>query len=240
MNWSNGGGEQKTRDFLGVAYETYVSPATGGTEIRWLGRPEFYPALPVSLNKPAVRLSRPKAYWVPVTETDVIALLKLHGIRVETLQKARSMTLEMDRLVGPRPQPGGGSHPFEGRHTITTGVKAETRTETFPAGSVRVPTDQPLGDLAMALLEPEGNDSLVAWGFFLEILQRTEYIEGYVLAPMAERMLAADPKLKVEFEEKLARDPKFAKEPAARLRWFYERSPYYDDRYLLYPVGIER
>jgi murein tripeptide amidase MpaA len=240
MNWSNGGGEQKTRDFLGVAYETYVSPATGGPEIRWLGRPEFYPALPVSLNKPAVRLSRPKAYWVPVTETDVIALLKLHGIRVETLQKARSMTLEMDRLVGPRPQPGGGSHPFEGRHTITTGVKAETRTETFPAGSVRVPTDQPLGDLAMALLEPEGNDSLVAWGFFLEILQRTEYIEGYVLAPMAERMLAADPKLKVEFEEKLARDPKFAKEPAARLRWFYERSPYYDDRYLLYPVGIER
>jgi hypothetical protein len=103
-----------------------------------------------------------------------------------------------------------------------------------------VPTDQPLGDLAVALLEPECKDSLLAWGFFLEILQCTEYIEGYVVAPMAERMLADDPKLKADFEAKLADDPKFAANPAARLRWFYERSPYYDDRYLLYPVGIER
>ncbi len=101
-------------------------------------------------------------------------------------------------------------------------------------------TDQPLGDLAVALLEPQSSDSFLAWGFFLEILQRTEYIEGYVLAPMAERMLADDPKLKSDFEAKLAADPKFAADPAARMRWFYERSAYYDDRYLLYPVGIER
>jgi len=103
-----------------------------------------------------------------------------------------------------------------------------------------VPTAQPLGDLAVALLEPESNDSLLAWGFFLEILQRTEYIEGYVLAPMAEEMLGANPKLKAEFESKLREDPKFAADPTARKRWFYERSPYYDDRYLLYPIGIER
>lgn len=146
----------------------------------------------------------------------------------------------MYRLVSPRPLTNSGFHPFEGRYTLATGVKAETRTETFPAGSVRVPTDQTLGDLAVALLEPESHDSFLAWGFFLEILQRTEYIEGYVLAPMAERMLAEDPKLKAEFEAKLGADPKFAANPAARMRWFYERSPYFDDRYLLYPVGIER
>jgi hypothetical protein len=57
---------------------------------------------------------------------------------------------------------------------------------------------------------------------------------------MAERMLASDPKLKAEFETKLRDDPKFAADPEARKRWFYERSPYYDDPYLLYPVGIER
>ena len=146
----------------------------------------------------------------------------------------------MYRLVNPQPQPGEGVHPFEGRHTLKTGVQAETRTEMFPAGSVRVPADQPLGDLAMALLEPASNDSLFAWGFFLEILQRTEYIEGYTLAPRAEQMLAADPKLKAEFEAKLASDSKFAASPVARLQWFYARSPFYDERYLLYPVGIER
>ena len=118
-------------------------------------------------------------------------------------------------------------------------MKTETHTCTFPAGSVRVPTDQPLGDLAVVMLEPESVDSLFAWGFFPEILQRTEYIEGYVIAPMAEQMLADDAWLKVEFEAKLARDPEFAADPRARLSWFYQRSKFYDEQYLLYPVGME-
>ncbi|MNL86824.1 hypothetical protein D3C87_2157020 [compost metagenome] len=66
-----------------------------------------------------------------------------------------------------------------------------------------------------------------------------EYIEGYALAPLAEKMLAADPKLKAEFEAKLAADPKFAADPDARLGWFYQRTPYYDDNYKLYPIGRE-
>jgi hypothetical protein len=240
LNGGKATGEMKSLDFLGVSYETYLSPATGAKEIRWLGTPRLYPQLPITLEKPDLEVARPKAYWVPVTKPDVLARLKLHGIQMETLPAARTMTLEMYRLVDPRPQSYDGFHPFEGRYTLKTGVKAEMRRESFPAGSVRVPTAQPLGDLAVALLEPQSSDSFLAWGFFLEILQRTEYIEGYVLAPMAERMLATEPKLKAEFETKLREDPKFAADPQARKRWFYERSPYYDDRYLLYPVGIER
>ena len=239
VNWTSG--DARTRiDFLGINYETHSSPATGAPEIRWLGTPRLYPGLPIIVDKPGIELVRPKAYWVPVTRPEVISRLKLHGIRMETLPTAQTLRVEMYRLVNPHPQSGEGSHPFEGRHTLTTGVNAVTRTETFPAGSVRVPTDQPLGDLALVLLEPESNDSLFAWGFFLEILQRTEYIESYALAPLAERMLADDPKLKADFEARLAADRKFAADPRARMRWFYERSPYYDDRYLLYPVGIER
>jgi hypothetical protein len=239
----NGGkttSERRAMDFLGVSYETYVSPATGTKEIRWLGAPKLYPQLPITLETPDVEVARPKAYWVPVTKPEVITRLKLHGIRMETLPIVRTMTLEMYRLINPQPQTNDGFHPYEGRYTLKTGVKAEIRQELFPAGSVRVPTAQPLGDLAVALLEPQSNDSFLAWGFFLEILQRTEYIEGYVLAPVAERMLDSDPKLKTEFDKKLRDDPKFAADPEARKRWFYERSPYYDDRYLLYPVGIER
>jgi len=241
INSSRTGGRQLTMDFLGVDYETYLSPATGGTEVRWLGTPKLYPQLPVVLDQPGARLVRPKAYWVPGTKPEVIARLKLHGIRMDPLASARTLQVEMYRLVNPQPQRAeGGTHPFEGRHTLRTGVKVETRAETFPAGSVRVATDQPLGDLAIALLEPESDDSLFAWGFFLELLQRTEYIEGYAVAPMAERMLAEDPKLKAAFEAKLANDADFAANSSARMRWFYERSPYYDQRYLLYPIGIER
>jgi hypothetical protein len=240
LNQTKIAGDRTAVDFLGVAHEDYVSPATGGTETRWLGTPKLYPGVPVTLVKPGDEIRRPKAYWVPATKPEVISRLKIHGVRMETLTKDRTITVEMYRLVDPRARTNSGSHPFEGRYTLTTRVKAETRQEFFPAGSVRVATDQPLGDLAVALLEPEGDDSLVAWGFFLEILQRTEYMEGYVVAPLAERMLASEPKLKSDFEAKLAADPKFAANPTARKRWFYERSPYYDDRYLLYPVGIER
>ena len=240
VNWGFGDGATKTIDLLGIASEQYVSPASGAKEVRWLGQPKVYANLPMRDNQPGVLLARPKAYWVPVHKPEVIARLELHGIQLETLTAARTVSVDMCRLVDPKPRPGESTHPFEARHTLTTGVQRLTRTVTFPAGSVRVPTDQPLGDLAVVLLEPEAKDSLLAWGFFSEILQRTEYIEGYVVAPMAEKMLADDPKLKTEFEAKLAADEKFAKDPTARLQWFYERSKFYDDRYLLYPVGIER
>lgn len=240
VNWGNGDGDTTKMDLLGFAHEEYVSSASGGKEVRWLGTPVTYRDLTVRSNKPGLLLARPKAYWVPVTKPEVIARLRLHGLQCETLPEARTVDIEMCRLVDPKPQPGEGFHPFEGRHTLTTGVERLTRTETFPAGSVRVPTDQPLGDLAVALLEPASNDSLLAWGFFSEILQRSEYIEGYVIAPMAEKMLADDPKLAAEFAAKLKADEKFAADPTARRQWFYARSKFHDDRWLLYPVGIER
>ena len=139
------------------------------------------------------------------------------------------------------PEKAEASQPFESRHPVKLeGVKMEQRRETFPAGSVRVPTDQPLGDLAIMMLEPQGADSLFGWGFFNEILQRTEYIEGYVIAPLAEKMLKEDQKLKAEFEAKLATDPAFAADANTRLQWFYTRTPFYDERFMLYPIGIER
>jgi hypothetical protein len=89
------------------------------------------------------------------------------------------------------------------------------------------------------MLEPQSVDSLFAWGYFPEILQRTEYIEGYVIAPIAEKMLAEDDRLRARFEAKLTADPEFAANRRARLQWFYRRSRFYDQRHLLYPVGIE-
>jgi hypothetical protein len=118
-------------------------------------------------------------------------------------------------------------------------VEAEQRDWTWAPGSVRVATDQPLGDIAVLLLEPQSNESFFAWGLFPEILSRVEYIEGYAIAPLAEAMMAADPALRAEFEAKLSADPEFAANGDARLQWFYERTPFYDDRFRLYPVGRE-
>jgi hypothetical protein len=59
------------------------------------------------------------------------------------------------------------------------------------------------------------------------------------MEPMAERMLEADPDLRQAFLEKLRSDREFRTDPRARLDWFYQQTPYHDDRYLLYPVARE-
>lgn len=226
-----------TRPFKGILYDTYDSPASGRREIRWSGQPD--PELwqmPFYGSHPSLTLRRPAAYWVPSYRTDIIERLAMHGIQMETVTEPRAVDVKMLRLNDPRL----ATRANEGHVAVAiSGVTPERRNWSFPTGSVRVPTDQPLGDIVVLLLEPQSSESFFAWGFFPEVLSRVEYIEGYAIAPLAERMLAADPALKAEFEAKLAAEPAFAADGDARLQWFYERTPFYDDHYRLYPVGRE-
>lgn len=107
----------------------------------------------------------------------------------------------------------------------------------YPAGSAVVPLDQRAAKVAIHLLEPQGPDSFVAWGFFDAIFEQKEFGEDYVVEKLAREMLAKDPRLAAEFEAKLAADPKFARSPEARLAFFYDRSPWRDPKMGLYPVG---
>jgi hypothetical protein len=226
-----------TRPFKGILYETYDSAASGGKELRWLGKPD--PVLwqmPFYGSRPTLQLNRPKAYWVPGYRADLIERLKIHGVAMETLTEPRTVKVEMLHLDDPKV----AASTNEGHVPITvTKVTPATRDWVYPAGSVRILTDQPLGDVVVLLLEPQSSESFFAWGMIPEVLNRVEYIEGYAVAPLADRMLAADPALKAEFEAKLAADPKFAADPDARLGWFYERTPFYDQHYRLYPIGRE-
>ncbi len=226
-----------TRVFKGIAYEMYDSPASGRQEIRWLGRNDPEPwSLPFYGSRPTLTLKRPVAYWVPGYRTDLIERLRLQGIQMETLDAPRTVAVEMLRLNDPKIAPRTNEAHVQ---IAVTDVTPEAHDWTWPIGSVRIPTDQPMGDVAVLLLEPQSAESFFAWGMVPEVLNRVEYIEGYAIAPLAERMLAADPVLKAEFEAKLAAEPDFAANGDARLAWFYERTPFYDNRYRLYPVGRE-
>jgi len=236
-NFAQGAEPTSTRAFKGILYDTYDSPASGRSELRWLGRedPQMW-QVPMFTSEPTLTLARPAAYWVPAYRTDIIERLRGHGVTMETLDAPRTVSVEMLRLEDPEVARATN----EGHVAITVKtVTPERRDWTYAPGSVCVSTDQPLGDMVVLLLEPQSNESFFAWGMFAEVLNRVEYIEGYAIAPMAEQMLAADPTLKSEFEAKLAADPAFAADPDARLGWFYERTPFYDDRYRLYPVGRE-
>ncbi|MES1158816.1 MAG: M14 family metallopeptidase [Terricaulis silvestris] len=235
--WGQTDAPTSQRPFLPVELERYHSPASGVDEPRWLGRAAAPTHVPQYGVRATLSLTRPTAYWVPATKPDVINVLRMHGVQFETLTTARTVEVDMLRL----PHAQASAALTEGRTRIDAGEPERLhRSEWMPAGSIRVPTDQPLGDLAVILLDPESEDSLFAWGFFNEILQRVEYIEGYAMAPLADQMLQSDAALRAEFEAKLASDPAFAANPDARLAWFYARTPYADERYQLYPVGIER
>ena len=222
-------------DFLGVESRLAPSSVSGALKVEWLGKPVTLHIPGPRAVEPDQSVPRPKAYWIPPDYPEIVDRLAIHGIQFERIAAARDIQVQMYRMNDPKL----ATTPFEGHVMVQATPVAETRTEHFAAGAVRVPTDQPLGDLASALLEPLATDSFFSWGYFLEVLQQTEYVEGYVMEPMAERMLAEDQKLAAEFVQKLHEDEKFRSSPAERLQWFYRKTPFFDDRWRLYPVARE-
>lgn len=222
-----------TMVFRGIKPKTFVSEVTGAPEVEWTGEPVTLTVPVVEANQPSAFASRPRFYYVPPAFEEVITRLRAHGIAMETLSAPTTAEVEMYRLEGVKL----AGEAFEGHVAVTAKAHLERRRETFPRGTVRISTDQPLGDLAVVLLEPDSQDSFFQWGFFPEILQPTEYVEGYIMAPMAAAMLREDPVLAKEFAAALAADPAFAANPRERLAWFYRRTPFKDDRHLLYPVA---
>lgn len=219
-------------DFKGIGYSVEKSPISGVDVVRWNGEPVTYEQLPVIGNTaPDISVSRPEAYYILPQWQEAIDKLALHGIRFERLQKATKLKLGRYSFSNPE----FGAKDYEGRQRVKADTVLSTVETTLPAGTVKVSTEQALGDLAILLLEPQSPDSLLQWGLFNPIFTRTEYMEQYAVEPMAAGMLAKDPALKKAFNEAL-KDEAFAADPAARLRWFYERSPYYDAEYLKYPV----
>ncbi len=233
LSWRPSESPPEEMTFLGVAYEEVPARIAGGTRVRWLGEPITVRVPMTVFDQPGAVVSVPEGYWIPPDWREVIDTLHAHGVRMERLEAARDVVVEMYRLTNARL----ASTPLEGHVRVTADTVVETRTERMPPGSVWVPTDQPLGELVVMLLEPAGPDSFFQWGYFLEVLQRTEYFEPYVLEPLAEAMLAAHPEWEAAFEEALNRDEGVAQDPRARLDWFYRRSPYADSRWMLYPVA---
>lgn len=226
-------GQPTSMSFKGVEYEQFEDEISGVTQVKWLGKNKIYPALPVlPQNVPKNVTKVPSAYWVMPEQLAAIKVLKNHGISLEVLKEPKKLKLE--RLMAFNES--FGKAPYEGVMRANAKFKGSFHDIELPKGAVKVSTNQALGKLAVSLLEPMAADSLFQWGFFNTIFQRTEYIEGYAIVPLAKEMLAQNPKLAKEFKNKLANDKDFANDPRARLAWFYQRSPFYDRSHRLYPV----
>jgi Zinc carboxypeptidase len=217
----------------GVESRTEVSDVSGAVRV-------IFGTKPVDLTVPlydetrvTAKASTPLYYIVPPQWKDVITVLAAHGLRLQRLAATATIEVESYRFSEAK----WAERPFEGRVMPSFKTTAIREKRVFPAGSVLVPLAQPGAHVAMHLLEPEAPDSFVAWGFFNTVFEQKEYGEDYVLEKLAREMMAKDPGLRREFEQRLMSDPKFAASSRERLRFFYERSPYWDPQLNLYPVG---
>src|SRR6185369_9348369 len=219
--------------FKGVEYKVEDSPISGGKMIAYGTAPLNITIPRFDEGKVVTSVDPPLYYIVPVEWADVINVLKIHGVKLDTLKKPLTIEVESYKLT----QPKWATASFEGRINVTCKPERIKETRTFPVGSIVVPMAQEAANVAIHLLEPNGPDSFVTWGFFNAVFEQKEYGEGYVIEKLAREMLAKDPNLQKEFDVRL-KDPNFAKNPRARLNFFYEHSPYFlNQKVGIYPVG---
>ena len=127
---------------------------------------------------PEASVKRPYAYIIPaIADTanahtphwtlptwagKTIENLQRHGIRIDELRE----DIELDVTTYTVTSLTRASRPFQGHDLATIRVSPKQESRRFAAGSLLIRTGQPLGSLAVYLLEPESSDGLATWNYF--------------------------------------------------------------------------
>src|SRR5262249_24921950 len=158
-----------------------------------------------------------------------IETLQRHGINVSVLRE----DVELDAVGYRIASVDQIARPFEGHRTVTIRVQpgAEPKPRKVEAGTVLVRTAQPLGSLALFLLEPESAGGLATWHRFDEgLVPGTEFPALRLESAPASPLLLAPPpalpeeragveKKRVTFDTLLGgRRPTLSGRPAS-IRW---------------------
>lgn len=222
-------------DFRGYAYTRTPSEISGTLMTRYdESKPQVW-KIPLRDDvQPDVSIIAPKGgYIVPAAEAAWVAQkLTQHGIafhRIDNSTKQAAVeTFRASKVTF-------ATQSFESHQGLTLEGAWTAEPRDIPAGSLFVPIAQARARLVIALLEPTAPDSLLAWGEFNNAYEQKEYMEPYVAEAVAREMLK-DPAVASAFNQRLASDADFAKDPFARLEFFARRHASWDDRYQLYPV----
>lgn len=218
--------------YKGFEYTVEKSDLTGGDWYKYTDIPADF-EIDYYHREPDMQITLPLAYIVPAELTEIINKLKLHHVEMTAIDKDTTMEVETFRFENVK----WSKRPYENHFMPDYDVMPVREEMTFAKGSVIVPVGQRAGQLAIHMLEPQGPDSFMKWGFFNFIFEQKEYVETYVMEKMARDMLKADPELKKDFERKMKEDENFASNSYGILNWFYQRAPYWDKSVGRYPIG---
>lgn len=226
----------RTIDFLGYAYTRTPSDVSGALMTRYDETTQQVWKVPLRDEiVPNTVITAPKGgYLVPQPYAVMVAKqLLLHGIDFRVLSNStRSMQAQVFDADSAKFAPAS----MEGHQRVSLTGQWRDSTADVAAGSLYVPMAQAKSRLLVNILEPLAPDSMAAWGDFNNAFEQKEYMEPYVAEEQARLMMARDPALKAAFDKKLREDADFAKDPFARLNFFYRRHQAWDGGTNRYPV----
>ncbi len=114
---------------------------------------------------PSESTTAPAAYFVPATSL-LQDRLEAHGIAFTKLNQPLTIKGEQFRIESSTQATGA----YEGHTQRALTGKWEPADLNVPAGTLVVTMDQPLGRLAVLLLEPRSEDSFASWGMMEDSL----------------------------------------------------------------------
>jgi hypothetical protein len=181
----------------------------------------------------------PLGYLIPAAFSSAADLLKVHGVEMSRTEKSLDQVFETYRFTSAK----FAANASEGHVMLTVEPRVVKEKIFIPAGSYWVPMHQRRSRLILSLLEPNAPDSIAAWGLLDAVFEggggrggRGGGVGEYLSEPIARRMMADQPELRKQFEQKLQSDQQFAADPRARLQWWFEQSKYQPEDAGRYPI----
>lgn len=221
-------------DFLGKEYKIVKSDLTGGD---WFQYSDVNTTFSLDLfekQKAKETVKLPLAYVVPVEWQNVQEILKAHGLEFFITNKKVIIDAEFYQFSHQQ----WANSSFEGRQSLQGfDLKKSERKMELEAGAMVIPVHQRALKVLVYLLEPKADNSLASWGFFNSIMERKEYAETYVMEKMAREMITENPELINIFNTWKKENPEQAKDQWQQTMWFFERTPYWDQKKDVYPIG---
>lgn len=234
LSWVVDSTDYEILSFKGYEADTITSLVTDLPQLR------YDPSRPYTRDIPYYNTFRgidsvkvPAGYIVPSQWEAIRERLDWNHIQYETLDRDTALTVTSYRIRSYQTY----RRPYEGHYPhYSTQVEARTAEIKFKAGDLWVPTGQAGLRYILETLEPQASDSFFNWNFFDPILQRKEGFSSYVFEETARGLLEQDTILRQAFEARKASDAGFRTNAYAQLNWLFERSDFYEQAHLQYPI----
>ncbi|MGA3185713.1 MAG: M14 family metallopeptidase [Bryobacteraceae bacterium] len=217
----------------------YKSEVTGANVTHYTGELDDIQTVIHDQIDTTLSAQMPLGYLIPSAFGSAADLLKAHGVDMSRTERSLDQVFETYRFTSAK----FASAASEGHVMLTVEPRLVKEKIFLPAGSYWIPLKQRRSRLILSLLEPQAPDSLASWGLLDAVFEggggrggRGGAVGEYLSEPIARRMMADQPELRKQFEQKLASDQQFAADSRARLQWWFEQSKYQPEDSGRYPI----